>query len=132
MAFKQANRLTEQMSEMQAEIQSIGTFNVQKKKEALQKLFVKWYPQVNAFENQLKPYASQLEILVHNERIMEHQANRTDDRMQKAEREVVNLSQQLLEYQEFVESIPKGILEELVEQYEGEEQVLEEEQTQTF
>jgi hypothetical protein len=65
--FKQANRLTEQMEQMKREIESIGAFNAQKKKESLLDMFCKWYPRINAFENQLKPYAQQLEILHHNE-----------------------------------------------------------------
>lgn len=68
--YKQANRLTEQMEQMKMEIQCIGTFNAQKKKESLLDMFCKWYPRINAFENQLKPYATELEILHHNENVL--------------------------------------------------------------
>ena len=128
--YKQAHRLTEQMEQMKREIESIGTFNAQKKKEALLDLFIKWYPKVNAFENQIKPYAHQLEILAHNQRVLEQQANRSELNARKAGEEVMSLAQQLFEYQEFVDSIPESLRGELMAQYESQQQS--QEQAQTF
>ncbi|MEG1417007.1 MAG: hypothetical protein RSC55_00060, partial [Oscillospiraceae bacterium] len=41
----------------------------QKKQEILTELFNKWYTKVNAFENHLRPYPSQLDVLKHNQAV---------------------------------------------------------------
>jgi len=116
--FKQANRLTEQMEQMKREIESIGAFNAQKKKETLLDMFCKWYPRINAFENQLKPYAQQLEILQHNEAALKSKTRQAQRTAQIVQNENASLIHQLREYQEFVESIPEELRKELMQQYE--------------
>jgi len=116
--FKQANRLTEQMEQMKREIEGIGAFNAQKKKESLLDMFCKWYPRINAFENQLKPYAQQLEILQHNEEALEAKMRQAQRNAQIVQNENSSLIYQLREYQEFVESIPEKLRKELIERYE--------------
>jgi hypothetical protein len=116
--YKQANRLTEQMEQMKQEIESIGTFNAQKKKESLLDMFCKWYPRINAFENQLKPYAQQLEILQHNEAVLESKTKQAQRTAQIVQNENSSLIYQLRNYQEFVESIPEDLRKELMQQYE--------------
>ena len=131
--YKQAQRLSEQMAQMQNEIQSIGAFNAQKKKELLLELFEKWYPKVNAFENQLRPYANTLEVLAHNQRVLEQEKNRAATSAQQSERAAVDLSHRLSDYRDFVESIPEPLRSELIARYEsGQAQADEQEQFQTL
>ncbi|MEF9864431.1 MAG: MobV family relaxase, partial [Christensenellaceae bacterium] len=115
--YKQANRLTEQMQTMKKEIESIGTFNAQKKKETLQELFSKWYPQINAFENQLRPYDNRIKDLEHDHVVMKHDYDRKDLQASRANDEAANLRSQLWEYQDFMESIPDELREELLRKY---------------
>lgn len=126
--YKQANRLTEQMEQMKLEIQSIGTFNAQKKKESLLDIFCKWYPSINAFENKLKPYAQQLEILHHNEKTLRSNKEQAEWAAQKVKNENASLIYQLRDYQDFVDSIPEELRKELMAQYEQKHG----EQTQTM
>lgn len=131
--YKQAQRLSEQMVRMQNEIQSIGTFNAQKKKELLLELFEKWYPKVNAFENQLRPYADTLEVLAHNQRVLEQEKNRAAVSAEKSQRETIDLSHRLSDYRDFVESIPEPLRRELITRFEsGQAQAEEQEQFQTL
>jgi hypothetical protein len=116
--YKQANRLTEQMEQMKREIEGIGTFNAQKKKENLLDMFCKWYPRINAFENQLKPYAQQLEILQHNEAALETKTRQAQRTAQIVQNENSSLIYQLRDYQGFVDSITEELKKELMEQYE--------------
>lgn len=129
--YKQANRLTQQMTELQNEIQSIGTFNAQKKKEVLTELFNKWYPKVNAFENQLRPYQSQLDILKHNQAVMDSENQRAMYKAEQAARENIDLVRELYSYQDFVESIPEDLRAELIANFEK-QQMHTQEQTQTL
>jgi len=126
--YKQANRLTEQMEQMKREIEGIGTFNAQKKKERLLDMFCKWYPRINAFENQLKPYARELEILHHNEKALRSNKEEAEWTAQKVKNENASLIYQLRDYQDFVDSIPEELRKELMEQYEQKQG----EQTQTM
>ena len=129
--YKQANRLTQQMTELQNEIQSIGTFNAQKKKEVLTELFNKWYPKVNAFENQLQPYQSQLDILKHNQAVIDSENQRALYKAEQAARENIDLVRELYSYQDFVESIPEDLRTELIANFEK-QQTQTQEQTQTL
>jgi hypothetical protein len=92
--FKQANRLTEEMSA----IQNIGAFNSGKQKEQILKMLLEWYPQINAFESKLKPYEQHIKILEGNQRVIENQSRSKDARVYYAEQETQNLSYQLQEY----------------------------------
>lgn len=125
--YKQAHRLTQQMTQLQNEIQSIGTFNAQKKKEVLSELFNKWYPMVNAFENQLRPYQDQLDILKHNQAVMDLETQRAKYKAEQAASENIDLIRELHAYQDFVQSIPEELRTELLADFEQQTQ----EQTQT-
>ena len=81
-------------------------------------MFCKWYPRINAFENQLKPYAQQLEILQHNEAVLESKTKQAQRTAQVVQTENTTLIYQLRDYQEFVDSIPEELRKELMEQYE--------------
>lgn len=130
--YKQANRLTEQMQSMKKEIESIGTFYAQKKKEALLEMFCKWYPQINAFENQLRPYDSVIKDLKHDSAVMRREFDRKDVQASAANNEAVELRNQLWEYQDFVESIPEELRKELIAEFENAQQSQEQEYTQTL
>ena len=116
--FKQANRLTEQMAAMKNEIDSIGTFNAQKKKEKLQEMFCKWYPQVNSFEAKLEPLKMNMDILNHNNRVIQNELDRESIRRQQSESSLYSLQLQLEEYQEFIDSIPDNLKKQLLERHE--------------
>ena len=103
---------------MKREIEGIGAFNAQKKKESLLDMFCKWYPRINAFENQLKPYAQQLEIMQHNEEVLESKTRQAQRTAQIVQNENNSLIYQLRNYQEFVDSIPEELRKELMQQYE--------------
>lgn len=126
--YKQANHLTEQMEQMKVEIQSIGTFNAQKKKESLLDMFCKWYPSINAFENKLKPYSQQLEILQYNEGVLRSNKEEAEWTAQKVKNENASLIYQLRDYQDFVDYIPEELRKELMQRYEQKQG----EQTQTM
>lgn len=126
--YKQANRLTEQMEQMKREIEGIGTFNAQKKKESLLDMFCRWYPSINAFENQLKPYAKELEILHHNEKVLRSNKEQAEWTAQRVKNHNASLIYQLRDYQDFVNSIPEELRKELMQQYEQKQS----EQTQTL
>lgn len=81
-------------------------------------MFCKWYPRINAFENQLKPYAQQLEILRHNEDVLRSNTQQAEYTAQKVKNENTTLIYQLRDYQDFVDSIPEELRKELMEQYE--------------
>ncbi|MGE4531752.1 MAG: hypothetical protein AB7C98_10590, partial [Acidithiobacillus sp.] len=114
---------------LQNEIQNIGTFNAQKKKEVLIELFNKWYPKVNAFENQLRTYQSQLDILKHNQAVMDSENQRAMYKAEHAARENIDLVRELSSYQDFVKSIPAPLREELIANFE-QQQSQTQEQTQ--
>ena len=120
--FKQANRLTEEMSAIQNEIENIGAFNSGKQKEKILNMLLEWYPQINAFESKLKPYEQQIKILEDNQRVIENQSRNKDARVYHAEQETQDLSFQLQEYQEFVDSIPEKLRDELLLKYQAMQQ----------
>ena len=64
--FKQANRLTEEMSAIRDEIKNINNLNAGRQKDKILEKLLKWYPKINAFENQLKPYADTIQIMRDN------------------------------------------------------------------
>lgn len=116
--FKQANRLTKEMTAIRDEIENIGTFNSGKQKEKILDLLCKWYPQINAFENKLKPYDQCIKDLERDLRVIESEFQRKDSRAYRAEQQAAILSSQLQEYQEFIDSIPEELFEQLKQRYE--------------
>ena len=116
--FKQANRLTEEMTAICGEIENINNLNAGRQKDRILEKLSKWYPKINAFENQLKPYAETIKILNDNCDILRKESQRDGLRAQSAEQESTSLSLQLQDYKEFVDSIPDEIFEELKQRFE--------------
>jgi chromosome segregation ATPase len=120
--YKQAHRLTDEMTEIRTEIENIGTFNAGKQKEKVLKLLMDWYPQINAFESKLKPYDAQLKILRENESAFRFETEQAQWALQKERQEGQSLIYELREYQDFISSIPSELLEELKQRYEMSQQ----------
>ncbi len=121
--YKQSHRLTDEMTQIQKEIQQIGTFNANKQREKIMDLLLKWYPRVNAFEAKLKPYDEQFKILRDNEMILRRNAEDAQWALQQERREGQDLLYELREYQDFIESIPPDLFEELKQRYEQAQQM---------
>lgn len=116
--YKQAHQLTGEMKQIRKEIKNIGTLNAGKQREKILKLLMDWYPQVNAFEAKLRPYDAQLKIMEQNETVL-RQNEQWAQRLQQQERqEKETLLYELREYQDFIESIPEDVFEELKRKYE--------------
>lgn len=128
--YKQAHRLTDEMTEIRTEIENIGTFNAGKQKEKVLKLLMDWYPRINAFESKLKPYDDQLKTLRENESAFRYETERAQWALQKERQEGQSLIYELREYQEFIQSIPESLWEDLIARYEHKQQ--NQEQSQTF
>jgi len=77
-----------------------------------------WYPQVNAFEAKLRPYDEQLKILEQNETILRRNEQRAQLLRQQERQEKESLLYELREYQDFIDSIPEDVLEELKQRFE--------------
>ena len=77
-----------------------------------------WYPQVNAFEARLRPYDAQLKIIEQNETILRQNEQRAQWLQQQERQEKESLLYELREYQDFIESIPEDVFEELKHKYE--------------
>ncbi|WP_251449082.1 MobV family relaxase [Vermiculatibacterium agrestimuris] len=115
--YKQAHRLTEEMTLIQKELERIGPLNANKQREKISKLLEKWYPQVNAFEAKLRPYEEQLKLMRYNETVLREQAKQAQWELQQEHQESLSLIHGLREYRGFLKSIPEEVLEGLMEQY---------------
>lgn len=116
--YKQAHQLTGEMKQIRKEIKNIGTLNAGKQREKILKMLMDWYPQVNAFEAKLRPYDEQLKIMDQNEIILRKNEQRAQRLQQQERQEKESLLYELREYQDFIESIPADVLEELNQKYE--------------
>ena len=79
-----------------------------------------WYPQVNAFEAQLRPYDEQLKIMEQNEQILRRNEEQAQWLRQQERQENESLLYELREYQDFINSIPEDLFEELKQRHETE------------
>jgi chromosome segregation ATPase len=120
--YKQAHRLTNEMTQLRADIESIGTFNAGKQKERILKRLLDWYPQINALEAKLKPYDEQIKILEYNARSSRQEEEYAKNRLQDERNENASLIYELREYQEFIESMPPELLGELKRRHEEQQQ----------
>lgn len=111
--YKQAHRLSDEMEQIRREVQNIGTLNAGKQKEKVLKLLLDWYPKVNAFESKLKPYDEQLRLLKEQEVSLRREAEQAKKYRDAEHQENLSLLDQLWGYQDFIESIPQDVLEEL-------------------
>lgn len=116
--YKQAYRLTKEMTRIQKDIEKIGTFNANKQREKVLRRLEKWYPQVNAFEAKLRPYDEQLKLLRQNETILRHNETQAQWALHDQRLENQSLAYELQEYRDFIDSIPQEISEELKARYE--------------
>lgn len=117
--YKQAHQLTGEMKQIRKEIKNIGTLNAGKQREKILKLLMDWYPQVNAFEAKLRPYDTQLKIMEQNETILRQNEQRAQWLQQQERQEKESLLYELREYQDFIESIPEDVFDELKRKYES-------------
>lgn len=115
--YKQAHQLTDEMKQIRKEIKNIGTLNAGKQREKILKLLMDWYPQVNAFEAKLRPYDTQLKIMEQNETVLRQNEQRAQWLQQQERQEKETLLYELREYQDFIESIPEDVFEELKQRY---------------
>jgi len=122
--YKQAHRLTEEMEQIRTEIESIGTFNAAKQREKVLKLLMKWYPQVNAFEAKLQPYDEQIKILKQNEIVLRGETECAKRNQQSEHQENLSLIYELRAYQDFIDSIPLELIEQLKANYQEQQQNL--------
>jgi len=127
--YKQAHRLTEEMTQIQKEIKSIGALNAGRQREKILRLLTEWYPRVNAFEAKLRPYDEQLSIMRQNETVLRRSKEQAQWLQQQERQEKESLLYELREYQDFIDSIPEDMLEELKRRYEMSQ---EQEQEQEF
>ena len=118
--YKQAHRLTEEMVLIQQELERTGPLNANKQREKVLKLLERWYPQVNAFEDKLKPYDDQLKLMRYSETVLRNQVEQAQWELQQERQEGLSLIYELREYRDFLRSIPEEVLEELKAQYEQE------------
>lgn len=115
--YKQAHQLTDEMKQIRKEIKNIGTLNAGKQREKILKLLMDWYPQVNAFEAKLRPYDTQLKIMEQNETILRQNEQRAQWLQQQERQEKESLLYELREYQNFIDSIPEDMFNELKRKY---------------
>lgn len=116
--YKQAHRLSDEMVQIQRELKNIGALNAGKQREKILTLLTKWYPEVNAFEAKLKPYDDQIRLLEQRAREQHGDAERAQWRAEQEHQENLSLIHELREYQDFIDSIPEDVLEELRRRYE--------------
>lgn len=116
--YKQAHQLTDEMKQIRKEIKNIGTLNAGKQREKILKLLMDWYPQVNAFEAKLRPYDTQLKIMEQNKTILRQNEQQAQWLQQQERQEKESLLYELQEYQDFIDSIPEDMFEELKRRYE--------------
>lgn len=127
--YKQSHRLTDEMEQIRTELEQTSLLNANRQREKILKLLEQWYPQVNAFEEKLKPYDEQIRILKQNTLAERREAEQAKWAQAQEHQEKMSLIYELREYQDFIDSIPQDLLEQLKERYEAQ---LEQEQQFRF
>lgn len=127
--YKQSHWLTDEMKQIRTELEQIGPLNTKRQREKILKLLEQWYPQVNAFEAKLKPYDEQIQILRQNALIKRRDAERAQWAQHQEHLEKMSLIYELQECQDFINSIPQDLREQLKEHYEAQ---LKQKQEQQF
>lgn len=118
--YKQSHRLTSEMVQIKKEIKNIGTLNAGKQREKILALLLNWYPQINAFEAKLRPYDEQLKIMQQNESVLRHREEQAQWLRQQERQENELLLYELRKCQDFIDSIPEDLFEELKQRHETE------------
>ena len=85
----------------------------------------KWYPQVNAIEEKLKPYDQEIQSLKQRVREEHGDAERTQVHLQYEHEQSRALADELQDYRDFIDSIPQDVFEELKRRYQMQLQGLE-------
>ena len=117
--YKQSHRLTNEMMQIRTELEQTNPLNAKRQREKILKLLEQWYPQVNAFEAKLKPYDDQIKILRQNEQIYRLETEEAKRAKAWEQQEKLSLIYELRECQDFIDSIPSDLLEQLQENYEN-------------
>jgi len=99
------------------EVQSIGTLNAGKQREKVLKLLLDWYPKVNAFEAKLKPYDEQLRLMKEQEQSLRRDMEKEKRYWDTEQQENLSLLDDLWGYRDFIDSMPKEVLEELQQRH---------------
>lgn len=123
--YKQAHRLTGEMAEIRAELEKIGPFNAGRQREKILELLGQWYPRVNAFEAKLKPYDQQIRQIEAEKSALTRQTETAVYALDRKRREEEELIYELREVQDFLDSIPPEVLEELKANYQAQQQEME-------
>ena len=123
--YKQAHRITGEMAEIRAELEKIGPFNAGRQREKILELLGQWYPQVNAFEAKLKPYDQQIRQMEAEKAALTRETETAVYALDRKRREEEELIYELREVQDFLDSIPPEVLEELKANYQTQQQELE-------
>lgn len=111
--FKQANRLTEEMTVIKQEIESIGTFNVGKKKEKVLGMLKKWYQSKNSFDAQVQSLKLNIENLQYNDSLFREQTQQKSHQLNQTKIAYRNLQIQYNDLMKLVNEIPQEIMDEL-------------------
>jgi len=127
--YKQAVRLDQDMALIKHELENINPINAQKKKLEVLERLAKWIPRVNAFESQLQPFKNYLETARHNERVLQEKYDRASIGLNQTESARIELANRIYDYEEFIESIPDDLREELQQRF---EQIQEQQQELTY
>lgn len=113
------------MAEIRAELEKIGPFNAGRQREKILELLGQWYPQVNAFEAKLKPYDQQIRQMEAEKATLTRETETAVYALDRKRREEEELIYELREVQNFLDSIPPEVLEELKANYQAQQQELE-------
>ena len=112
------------MAEIRAELEKIGPFNTGRQREKILDLLGQWYPRANAFEAKLKPYDQQIRQMKAEKAALTRETETAVYALDRKRREEEELIYELREAQDFLDSIPPEMLEELKANYRAQQQEL--------
>ncbi len=110
------------MAEIRAELEKIRPFNAGRQREKILELLGRWYPRVNAFEAKLKPYDQQIRQIEAEKAALTRETETAVYALDRKRREEEELIYELREVQDFLDSIPPEVLEELKASYQEQQQ----------
>lgn len=80
-----------------------------------------WMRRYNSFQDQLRPYKNQIEVMQQNQRVLKEQRDSYSVRLNRSESQQHQLRQHLWDYEDFVKSIPDDLRQDLVRQFQQEQ-----------
>ncbi|MBQ3077936.1 MAG: plasmid recombination protein, partial [Clostridia bacterium] len=119
--FKQAHRLSREMTEIREELENINAWNAGRQRDKVLKRLEAWLPRVNAFEAQLRPYEEQFKINRQNESILRQNEQRAEAALQRERVANQSLTTELRKYRAFLSAIPPEMIEEIRERFREEQ-----------